>query len=403
MIFAPGTNVTLSGGPGVVSIYYNPATFGTQDMIYSGGTTPIQYMLVNELGHSTDSSTTTNTRSLATLSNSPNYWGENFALSADIDASATNSWNGGNGFSPIGNSTTDFSGQFDGQGHVISNLSMTSSTDNIGLFGVSSGTIQNVGLNSVLVNGGNNVGGLVGFNQGNVINSYITGSVTGTGNNVGGLVGWNEGNVSGSYASGMVNGSGNNIGGLVGVNDTGAIMDSYSTEIVTGAGNVGGLVGVNLGNVQNSFWDTDTSGQSNAFGINSGSSNQVLGGCFGGNCTNGGTVNLTSPATFMTAGWDFNNTWGIIPGQSYPYLLAFYPTTPRAISGQIAQFTGYYSNPAWASMPQNEMNPLWSSLTPVALSGQVVDLIANGTVLDSTTTGANGAYYFLEKNNANSR
>ncbi len=63
-----------------------------------------------------------------------------------------------------------------------------------------------------------------------------------------------------------MSGSGTNIGGLVGRNYSGCtIINSYSTGTVNGYSPVGGLVGVNyLSTVSNSFWDTETSGQSNS-------------------------------------------------------------------------------------------------------------------------------------------
>src|SRR5205085_8990943 len=119
------------------------------------------------------------------------------------------------------------------------------------------------------------------------------------------------------------------IGGLAGWNN-GIINKTYSTTSIASSGSnafKGGLVGINNnGNVQNSFWDTGVSGRSNAFGStgSSSSSNHVLAGCFGGNC-NSSAVDLTLPTTFTTAGFNVGFTWGIIPGQSYPYLLSFYP------------------------------------------------------------------------------
>ena len=45
-----------------------------------------------------------------------------YVLVDDIDASATASWDGGKGFSPIGDPAHPFAGSFDGQGHTISGL-----------------------------------------------------------------------------------------------------------------------------------------------------------------------------------------------------------------------------------------------------------------------------------------
>jgi len=114
------------------------------------------------------------------------------------------------------------------------------------------------------VTGESGVGGLVGFNSWSFVSySYSTSSVTG--NLSGGLVGFNVGFVSDSYSTGSVTGYAI-VGGLMG-GGTGSVVNSYSTGSVTGSEYVGGLVGYNLkDNVSNSFWDTETSGQSTSDG-----------------------------------------------------------------------------------------------------------------------------------------
>ena len=71
-----------------------------------------------------------------------------FGLHNDIDASTASSWNSDTGFTPIGNSSTPFTGTFNGNSYTISNLFINlPTTDNVGLFGYTSGaTIENVGL-----------------------------------------------------------------------------------------------------------------------------------------------------------------------------------------------------------------------------------------------------------------
>ena len=124
---------------------------------------------------------------------------------------------------------------------------------------------------------GNDAGGLVGDNLGGVIyGAYATGNVSGTGNNddaVGGLVGRNGGRIYRSYATGSVSGSGggaDRIGGFVGRNNDDAyIYLSYSRGLVSETtdssdAQVGGLVGKNYADanhVVDSYWDTQTSGQ----------------------------------------------------------------------------------------------------------------------------------------------
>jgi hypothetical protein len=168
-----------------------------------------------------------------------------------------------------------------------------------GLVGSNLGTISDshAGVAVSGKNGGRG-GGIVDLNQGTVSESYATGSVSGV--FVGGLVDQNFGTVSGSYATGDVqvlnfpnqptNGGGlvsvssgtiinsyatgavsgvdeSTVGGLVGINaDT--ISFSYSSGAVTGgAGStVGGLIGEDAapaGSLDDTYWDTDTSGITN--------------------------------------------------------------------------------------------------------------------------------------------
>ena len=167
-------------------------------------------------------------------------------------------WNEGAGWIPIGSTTAPFSGKFQGNDYTISRLFI----DNrdlweVGLFGVNSGEIRQVGLTEVQVSGAvadKYIGGLVGSNnRGAVYASYVTGQVTAEGNNpaVGGLVGYNNrGAVYNSYADAAVNTAGYKarIGGLVGENNRGTIAQSYAlgdVSVANRASGAGGLVGYN--------------------------------------------------------------------------------------------------------------------------------------------------------------
>jgi len=188
----------------------------------------------------------------------------NYALINNIDASATASWNLGAGFIPLGtdgagtvqNSGLGFAGIFDGLGFTISNLTVnnTGTHNYAGLFGLSSGTVRNVGLVGGSVTGGGYVGALAGENDGTISNSYATASVSG-GYVIGGLVGLNTGTISTSYATGnvSVNGAyGGDVGGLVGQN-TGGISASHAAGDASGGYNIGGLVGKNSGTIDSSY------------------------------------------------------------------------------------------------------------------------------------------------------
>lgn len=175
-----------------------------------------------------------------------------YALGADIDASATSGWNSSAGFAPVGNSSTKFTGVFDGLGHTITGLTINRpATSYVGLFGYAYGAdILNVGLTGGSVTGNSNVGSFAGRSDSAAItNSYNTGSVTGSGDYVGGLVGYNFATIAGSYNTGNVTGSSKCVGGLAGYDygnnsHTGNIYNSYNTGSVTGSGYyVGGLVG----------------------------------------------------------------------------------------------------------------------------------------------------------------
>ncbi len=204
----------------------------------------------------------------------------------------------------------NFDGTFDGNGHIISNLSIKGGVY-LGLFGhlSSEALVYNLGLEIVGINGtGDLVGGLVGNNNGSVSNCYSIGVVTGN-SDVGGIVGLNLGSVSNCYNTGSVTGN-SDVGGMVGSN-VGTVSNCYSTGSVTGGFNLGGLVGKNNGSISNSFWDIQTSGQINSDG--------------GAGKT---TAEMQAAATFLDAGWDFedeteNGTediWWIDEGQDYPRL-----------------------------------------------------------------------------------
>ncbi len=209
---------------------------------------------------------------LATLVNSgATYSGRLFAaaeykVAADIDLSGIANW------TPIGTQGDPFKGDFDGGNYVISNMTITGSSDYVGLFGFvdDNGTIQNVRLEDVNVSGGGFVGGLAGYFVGKEISSsYATGSVTGSGNSVGGLVGQNNaGSISNSYAAGSVSGS-QYVGGLIGDNYEGSISNCYAMGEVTGTINVGGLIGHNSNEkeISSSYATGRVKGQSSVGGL----------------------------------------------------------------------------------------------------------------------------------------
>ena len=170
--------------------------------------------------------------------------GVTFVLDNDIDMSGVN-------FTPIGNSTNQFQGNFSGNGYTISNLEISSTNSSVGLFGYTSGAvIRDVSLEDVNISGTNNVGALVGIatNETEIINSYSTGTVIGTRSQIGGLIGeLQNSDASYIYSSAEVRGSGN-VGGLIGCMTSTSknitLENSFATGNVIASGtSVGGLVG----------------------------------------------------------------------------------------------------------------------------------------------------------------
>ena len=267
--------------------------------------------------------------------------GGNYLLGANIDASDTSSWNSGSGWAPIGDNSTDtnasrFTGNFNGFGHIISNLTINRPTENyVGLFGdINNATISNVGIVGGSIKGNWRVGSLVGFtgnsstitnsfstasvvgvdvvgglvgrnyNFSKIVNSYASGNVNGN-TYIGGLVGTNNASssISNSYALGNVTGTNNWIGGLAGYNDTATIENSYATGSIEGNAYIGGLIGTNTNSstIENSYATGNVTGSDN-----------WIGGLAG---FNGNSSNITN--SYATGNIVGNNSTGGLVGRNF--------------------------------------------------------------------------------------
>ena len=187
---------------------------------------------------------------------------EGYELTADLDFDTDNSGSVGAGddypnWTPIGNVVSGYTAEFNGNGHKITDLTI-SSTGNAGLFGVLStgGVIRDLGIITPSMSGVNYVGGLASNITGGseIAASYVLGgtvalsATTGDGV-VGGLVGVSRGTIRASYATASVN-AGNHAtpssGGLAGRVD-GTVIASYAAGAVSrGTGsnsNIGGFAG----------------------------------------------------------------------------------------------------------------------------------------------------------------
>ena len=233
------------------------------------------------------------------------YWSRNYIQTDNIDASTTSGWDGGAGFSPIGNATTKFTGNYNGQGNTISNLCINrSATVFVGLFGWVQGVISNLGLTSATITGQDYTGTVVAYlreSTSNISNCYSTGSVTG-GERAGGLVGYlyNFASVENSYSTCNVSGT-RYVGGLTGyIRATCSIDNSYSTGNATGTlDNIGGFIGLNLGSIFNCYSHGNAIRAENA-------TTEIIGG-FCGDTQSGSTIQKcysTGDVTYTGAGVD---------------------------------------------------------------------------------------------------
>ena len=174
----------------------------------------------------------------------------NITLDKNIDLT-------GKDWTPIGTDyDNSYTGTFDGGGHTITGLTVTTNDQFVGLFGYlnSAGTVKNVVMEGIQITSNHMfgcTGGVVGYSWGTIENCSVSGSVSGT-MCVGGVVGtqW-VGSITGCSSSATVKGT-VDVGGVAGQTDFGATLTAcYATGNVTIeidpikdiAG--GGLVGLN--------------------------------------------------------------------------------------------------------------------------------------------------------------
>ena len=209
----------------------------------------------------------------------------NITLTADIDLT-------GKDWMPIGTSFSNkYTGTFDGGGHTIKGLTVTTNDQFVGLFGSigNAGTVKNVMMEDVQITSNRSsgfAGGVAGYSDGTIENCSVSGSVSGT-VYVGGVVGaqW-EGSITGCSSSATVKGM-VHVGGVVGQTNGGATLTAcYATGNVTleidPKKNIAGgsLVGFNGGNGVRACYATG-----NVTSTGSSTGNVHIGGLFGDNYT----------------------------------------------------------------------------------------------------------------------
>ena len=207
----------------------------------------------------------------------------NITLDKNIDLT-------GKDWTPIGTSfDNSYTGTFDGGGHTITGLTITTKDQFVGLFGYlnRAGTVKNVVMEGIQITSNHmfgNTGGVAGFSWGTIENCSVSGSVSGT-KCVGGVVGAQKaGSITGCSSSATVKGT-VDVGGVAG-EKWGSMTACYATGNVTleidSPKNLsgGGLVGFNGGSGVLACYATG-----NVTSTGSSTGNVHIGGLFGDNYT----------------------------------------------------------------------------------------------------------------------
>jgi hypothetical protein len=245
-------------------------------------------------------------------------------------------------------------------------------------------------------------GGLIGTSgsTGAVTQSYATGAATslntGSGaSNAGGLIGRNVGGatVLQSYATGAASATATAAaataaaGGLIGSHSsTGAVTQTYATGAVSasapsGTAVVGGLIGIisgtTTGAVTASYWDTNTSGTTNAVG--SGPGTGIVG------LT---TAQMQNPANYATtyAGWDFAIVWSAPSAGYYPQLYGV---------NYVLRV-----DPANASRVYGDANPAFTYSIYGFHTGDTAGIVTGLSVSTAATTTSNAGTYAISASGA---
>ena len=317
------------------------STYGNWSTIYNFTVTEIDSENTNKIN---------DVYELAYLANTSSLWSYSYEQTSDLDLTDVS-------LTPIGNSTTKFTGSYDGGGYAITNLTIDSTADYQGMFGYSYyATLKDIHLESAEVSGGDLVGGLVGrLWAGTMSECSISGKVSGN-EKVGGLAGAISGSstVTSCYAVSTVSGS-EDVGGFSGYcyaasRNILVISDCYDkctiTGTTSGAGYIGGFVGYPYNYMgSQSFTNcysasTITGEDSTLYGFTQISSSGRLNNCFYDNtlfystvdsASGEETIYMKTKSTFTDAGWDFSgetaNGTDYIWNQSanvnsgYPYLV----------------------------------------------------------------------------------
>ena len=264
--FRPQTNVVLAAGSrykytvkvNATGLTLEGCTIG--DWADGGGETG-EAGEAEDLGYTIEddgSYTVTSTDGLMNIAELVNGGKTDINITLDKNIDLT-----GKDWTPIGTDyDNSYTGTFDGGGHTITGLTVTTNDEYAGLFGYlgnfnnAAGTVKNVVMDGIQITCNHKsgyAGGVVGYSWGTIENCSVSGSVSGT-VYVGGVVGAQiGGSITGCSSSATVKGT-VDVGGVAGQTNSSATLTAcYATGNVTieinPAKNIAGgsLVGMNAG------------------------------------------------------------------------------------------------------------------------------------------------------------
>jgi len=159
------------------------------------------------------------------------------------DSSKLHKW------TPIGNSSVAFAGNFDGDGHTVSGMFINTTSTHNGLFGNSTGTIQNLTVENGWVYGGKYTASVVGYSDGLVEDVLNRAAVTSQDDCIGGILGSSarrnykyNSTIKNAINEGIVVG-GKNVGGVAGCATYVTVDGAENKASIDGFAYVGGVLG----------------------------------------------------------------------------------------------------------------------------------------------------------------
>jgi hypothetical protein len=272
-------------------------------------------------------------------------------------------------WAPVGKDTGNFTGTFDGDGKDIKNLLINMLVENqVGLFGVVQGTVENVHVRSGNVTGHYNVGGVAGSlaeTAAPTIRLCSNGAAITGESGVGGIVGFvgSPGNlIIGCYNTGTVTGTDNGVGGIIGVSTLGKIIACYNTGEVMGYYDVGGVLGLsNAATVITCYNTGSVSGKGEIEDMKGGVGGVVGYFSWDGEmtaCYSIGAITVTSGDPNLAGGVSgrlynhtnmHNNYWFNVLGDNAEYGIGYNDSSPFLSNTDAAPF----SDSAWPSDGDN--------------------------------------------------